>query len=310
MVKKGDTQKRDTGQRSNPEDRTEPQLVNLQTDDGVLISATYFPPPRPGKDVAPVILLHGFGEKESIFFPTKTGHDLAFALQDHGYAVLTFDFRGHGHSTRRAGAQGAEPAKGAAANKLDYNELRSAAQFAALLNDIETAKRFLLQKNNAGELNVGKLAVVGTEMGASLAVIWAYRDWQYPAQTGFSGKQGQDVQALVLVSPQYNFKGIAITTELNFIQKRIPIQLVVGKKDEKSFADAKKMHQAAVKARPTETDSKLTDLNTAQRAGKLLNPDLELDVEKEITGFLDATVKKMRPEWGKRELAEEDKAGS
>src|SRR5262245_13408936 len=31
----------------NSDDRTEPQLVNLQTDDGVLISATYFPPLRP-----------------------------------------------------------------------------------------------------------------------------------------------------------------------------------------------------------------------------------------------------------------------
>jgi len=309
VAKKGDTQKRDAG-RDNADDRTEPQLVNLQSDDGVLISATYFPPLRPSKDVAPVMLLHGLGEKESIFFPTKTEHDLAFALQDHGYAVLTFDFRGHGHSTRRAGAvQGAE-AKGAAAIKLDFNELRTPAQFSTLLNDIETAKRFLLQRNNAGELNVGKLAVVGTEMGASLAVIWAYRDWQYPAQTGFSGKQGQDVQALVLVSPQYNFKGIAITNELNFIQKRIPIQVVVGKKDDKSFADAKKIHQASVRARPSETDSKITELNTSQRAGKLLNPDLELDVEKEIAGFLDSTVKKMRPEWSKRELAEGDKAGS
>src|SRR5262245_7993437 len=173
VAKKADAQKRDAG-RNNADDRSEPQLVNLQTDDGVLISATYFPPLRPSKDVAPVILLHGLGEKESIFFPTKTEHDLAFALQDHGYAVLTFDFRGHGHSTRRAGAvQGAETKGVAATNKLDFNELRTPAQVSTLLNDIETAKRFLLQKNHAGELNVGNLAVVGTEMGASLAVIWA-----------------------------------------------------------------------------------------------------------------------------------------
>jgi alpha-beta hydrolase superfamily lysophospholipase len=308
-VKKGDAQKRDTG-RNNADDRTEPQLVNLQTEDGVLISATYFPPLRPGKDVAPVMLLHGLGEKESIFFPTKTEHDLAFALQDHGYAVLTFDFRGHGHSTRRAGnAQAVDAKNAAAANKLDFHDLHTAAQFSTLLNDIETAKRFLLQKNNAGELNVGKLAVVGTEMGASLAVVWAFRDWQYSAQAGFAGKQGQDVQALVLVSPQYNFKGIAITNELSFIQKQIPIQVVVGKKDDKSFGDAKKIHQASVRARPKEADSKFTELNTAQRAGKLLNPDLELDVEKEIASFLDGTVKKLRPEWSKRELAEGDGAG-
>src|SRR5262245_8368873 len=72
VAKKADAQKRDAGR--NADDRTEPQLVNLQTDDGVLISATYFPPLRPSKDVAPVVLLHGLGEKESIFFPTKTEH--------------------------------------------------------------------------------------------------------------------------------------------------------------------------------------------------------------------------------------------
>jgi pimeloyl-ACP methyl ester carboxylesterase len=312
VARKADTQKRDVTARSSADDRTEPQLVNLQTDDGVLITGTYFPPPRPSKDVTPVILLHGFGEKESIFFPTKTEHDLAFALQDRGYAVLTFDFRGHGHSTRRAANQAADtnPKGAPPTNKIELSELRSPTHFAALLNDIEVAKRFLLQKNNAGELNAGKLAVVGAEMGASLAIVWAFRDWQYPTQAGFSGKQGQDVQALVLVSPQYNFKGISINSELTYMQKRIPIQVVVGRKDDKAFSDAKKMYQAAVRARPNETDSKLTELNTKVQAGKLLNPDLELNVEREIADFLDATVKKKPVKWEARELAESDNAGS
>src|SRR5437867_8277681 len=49
-AKKGDTTKRESA-RGNPDDRTKPQLVDLQTDDGVMIAATYFPPLRPGKDV-------------------------------------------------------------------------------------------------------------------------------------------------------------------------------------------------------------------------------------------------------------------
>jgi hypothetical protein len=94
------------------------------------------------------------------------------------------------------------------------------------------------------------------------------------------------------------------------MHQRVPIQVVVGKKDEKAHGDAKKIYQAAVKARPSETDSKLTELNTKVQGGKLLNPDLELDVDKEIAGFLEATLKKKPVKWEARELAEGDKAGS
>jgi dienelactone hydrolase len=306
-AKKANAPKRDAA-RSNPDDRTKPQLIDLQTDDGVMIAATYFPPPRPGKDVPVVMLLHGYGEKQAVFFPTEMQHDVAFALQDKGYAVLTFDFRGHGHSTRRAGATQGADRNASGSGKIAFNELRSPAQLATLLNDIETAKRFLLQKNNAGELNVAKLAVVGNEMGASLGTLWAYRDWQYPIQAGFSGKQGQDVQALVLVSPQYNFMGIGINKELTYMQQRLPIHVIVGRKDEKSSADAKKMYQSALRARPSDTDSKITELNTKAKGGQLLNPDLELDVDQEIVSFLDATIKKKPAKWEARDVSDSDQA--
>jgi len=298
--------KRDASPRSEQEEKTKPQAVDLQTDDGVLIAATYFPPIRPGKDVPAVILLHGFGgttgEKQSVFWPTGGKRDLAFALQERGYAVLTFDFRGHGHSTERMAVRAGEQKAGS--GKLDFGELRTSAHFQMLLQDIESAKRFLLQRNNAGELNVAKLAVVGSEMGASLGVLWSYRDWQYPAQAGFSGKQGQDVLALVLISPQYNFKGISINKELTFLQQRIPMQFVVGRKDQKAFNDAEKMFQAARRAMPNETATTLTDLNTKVQAGKLINPDLELDVDKEIASFLDSALKKRAAKWEARELSE------
>jgi alpha-beta hydrolase superfamily lysophospholipase len=310
-AKKGDAKKETNARGGAQEDRTKPQLVDLETDDGVMIAATYFPPLRPGKDVPVVLLLHGFGEKQSVFFPTETENDVAFALQDKGFAVLTFDFRGHGHSTRRVGnVAGAEQKAPAGGGKLDFNELRAPAQFMTLINDVETAKRFLLQKNNAGEINVAKLGVVGSEMGASIGLLWAFRDWQYPTQAGFSGKQGQDVQTLVLISPQYNLKGLAITKELTYMQQRVPMHVVVGKKEEKSYGDAKKMYQAAVKARPSETDSKFTELNTKVQGGKLLNPDLELDVGKEIVAFLDATLKKKPIKWEAREVGDGEKTGS
>ena len=295
------------------DEKGKPQAVDLETSDGVLIAATYFPPLRPDKNTPVVMMLHGYGEKQSVFWPSSSDKDLAFALQDKGYAVLTFDFRGHGHSKTRVGAAGAATVqKGpSSAGKLDYVELRTPAQFRTLLNDIEAAKRYLVRRNNAGEINVAKLGVVGTELGASLGILWSFGDWQYLPQPGFNTtKQGQDVQALVLISPQYNYKGIAVSKELSKLQSFIPMQVVVGKKDSKAFADAEKMYKSATSARPKESDSRLTELDVKLQGSTVLNPDHELDVSKEIVSFFDATLKKKAAKWEARELTDEEKAAS
>ena len=65
---------------------------------------------------------------------------------------------------------------------------------------MEAVRGFLVGKNDAGELNLNKLCLVGVGMGATVAVNWAAQDWDAPPL--LVGKQGQDVKALVLVSPQ------------------------------------------------------------------------------------------------------------
>jgi alpha-beta hydrolase superfamily lysophospholipase len=283
-------------------DQPEPQAVELDTDDGVLITATYFPS-AVGKNAPAVILMHGYGEKQSVFWPSQTGKDLAFALQDAGYAVLTFDFRGHGRSVQLA--RGAEQ-KGKEV-RLNFKDMKNPQHFEGMLHDIEAAKRFLVRKNNDAELNIARLGVVGCEMGASLALKWSFHDWQFPPL--FTGKQGQDVQALVLISPSYNFKGVQIRNELAELQRTLPIQIVAGKKETKAFGEAEKMHQAGVKLRPTDTKSQLTAANTKMQGGSLLNPELELepDLNRAIVKFLDATLKTNPSKWETREVSEGDR---
>src|SRR5437879_4389623 len=66
--------------------------INFNTVDGVEIKGTFYP--SAGKAPA-VLLLHALGEDSR----KKNWVNLAEELQKNGFAVLTFDFRGHGEST-------------------------------------------------------------------------------------------------------------------------------------------------------------------------------------------------------------------
>src|SRR5262249_36781497 len=71
-----------------------PEAVTLLTADQVELQAHYYPSNK-GKTAPVVLLLHALDEDSKKAEWTS----LAKALQAKGYAVLRFDFRGHGDST-------------------------------------------------------------------------------------------------------------------------------------------------------------------------------------------------------------------
>ena len=94
--------------------------------------------------------------------------DLAPFLQRLGYAVLVPDLRGHGDSMH---------VKGARKEDTINAEKMSPQQFLLMAGqDMKAVKQFLWDRNNAGELNIDKLCIVGAEMGASVAVNFALLD--------------------------------------------------------------------------------------------------------------------------------------
>ena len=96
---------------------------------------------------------------------------------------------------------------GGAQADLDAAKISKEDYIAMAAFDMEAVRRFLVDKNDAGELNLNKLSLVGSGMGATVAANWAVQDWSAPPLA--VGKQGQDVKALVLVSPQWKYRGIS-----------------------------------------------------------------------------------------------------
>ena len=212
-----------------------PEEASVLTKDGVNIALTYYPGTK-GKDTIPVILLHMFkGDRHEM-------EGLARFLQKQGCAVVAPDLRGHGNSKLMSG-------------KVEVDASRMpVAQFANMvLFDMEAIKKFLIEKNNAGMLNVDKLCLVGAEMGAQVAFNWAAQDWS--AIDLPTLKQSKDVKAVVMISPSMSFKSLSLTKALSFMPFREEISafVIAGAEDTASAADAKRIKESLERGRPKPT---------------------------------------------------------
>ena len=203
------------GQSQPANEQTGPEEVTLETKDKVQLVCTYFAPNKPsskpadekeesdtdttteedpidGKRVIPYIILHDWERSR------KDTAALATFLSSQGNAVIIPDLRGHGDSTKVAGYD----------KEIDAADFKTS-EIAAVMGDIETCKKFLVKKNNAGELNNDMLAVIATGKTVPLATAWVVQDWSYaPYKNGI--KQGQDVKALIMISPEKKLGSFAI----------------------------------------------------------------------------------------------------
>jgi pimeloyl-ACP methyl ester carboxylesterase len=220
-----------------------PEVVSLRTRDGVQLEISYYPSTRPkgslqAKQVAPVVLLHDYKETRNVFA------SLAGRLQAPGenepnrpsFAVVTVDLRGHGDSAKQLRPDGSQVDLDAA--RLNKNGLLAMASL-----DMEAVRGFLVVKNDAGELNLNKLCLLGAGMGANVATNWAAQDWAAPPLA--IGKQGQDVKALVLVSPRWSFKGLSVQEPLQFplLKRSVAWMLIYGKEDTRVRADINRIER-------------------------------------------------------------------
>jgi pimeloyl-ACP methyl ester carboxylesterase len=158
------------------------------------------------------------------------------------FAVLTVDLRGHGDSLKQAFPNGIQ--------EFDTAKLRPE-DFAAMVRfDMEEVRKFLVTKNDEGKLNLNKLSLIGVGTGASVALLWASADWSAPPLA--VGKQGQDVKALVLVSPRWKNRGLPIHEALKHrgLQRQVAMMIMYGAEDAKVTADARRIYKQLERYHP------------------------------------------------------------
>ncbi len=210
-----------------------PEEVDRLASDGLSIHATFYPSPVPPTEreardaVVPIILLHSWKSEGR-----KEFEALATYLQSEGNAVLVPDLRGHGKSTTF-------PATGAV---LDPARMRNSDVGDMVTKDLEAWRSYLVQQNNEHALNLNKLCLIGSELGASVAMQWALYDWNWVGWSG--GKRRASVKAMVLLSPQALFRGLDIREPLAnpAVRSKVSVMIIVGKQDAKMYTQANQLY--------------------------------------------------------------------
>jgi pimeloyl-ACP methyl ester carboxylesterase len=307
--------------------------VDLESIDGVYLTANYWAAPKAGHDTPAIILLHERGRKQLDLFP------FAKRLNDDGFAVITFDFRGHGDSQqinpdkylspREVAA--AEAAKEAEATKRSFTkrdekepprkrprskgdkidqaqEFRSGRDLSFLINDIEAVKQYLVKENNAGRLNIKRLGVVALgDAACHIALQFAELEYEGGGRAGWY-RQGRDLGALVLVSPTRGYQGVQAATEFGNGGNEMPILLVSSeapRSESEASRLARGLHvpESRESARRTDRPESLWLKITNKGSGtELLRPPVA-DLDSTIHGFLKGRLTGKRGSaWEQREL--------
>jgi pimeloyl-ACP methyl ester carboxylesterase len=284
----------------------DPETKVLNTRDGGPLHITYYRSLR-GKEAPVVVLLH---QKDGNRFIWQGKDGFAETLQREGYAVITVDLRFHGESkvpgAAVAGNANQPDGKKGSKKVAGAPDLKPADYKLMVENDMEAVKKFIYDEHQAENLNMNRMGIVGPEMGASVATLFAANDWlkepHEDGQPGFQTPRGQDVRALVLISPQTSFHGLVMAPAINVIRDpryKIGMFFAVGKNDPQDKNQTKKLHDQAAAL-----GGKGDRIFLSEYAGKLRGTDLigkKLGLEKHIVSFFGETLTKIEAPWRDRQ---------
>jgi pimeloyl-ACP methyl ester carboxylesterase len=271
----------------------------LVTKMGISLKITYFPS-NAGEEAPVAVLLHGKAGNRLVW------KDFAVLLQQNDFAVVTVDLSGHGESGTRFPKPAASGGK-----KAETGTLRPAEYQAMVADDLEAVKKFLFDEHQKKLLNMTKLAIAAADFSSAVAIVFADRDWQklpYDDAATLEAKtpRGQDVRALILLSPEEQVPGLNAAPSLSRL-RAVGMQAMVGvaKGDRLDKGSAKKIHDLLA---PKKVDGDKQYVYFVEYEGKLrgtdlfnreLNPDAP-KVEANMYNFLDKHVKQLPFPWRDR----------
>lgn len=182
----------------------EPEKQTINAADGWPLKITYYP--SPGDRESPVVIM--IPEADGINSLTQSVYKtLATRLQAKKFAVVTVDLRKHGDSV---------PAD------VDENDRRMKlvpTDYQAMAGmDLVAVKNFLLTEHEKEKLNIRKLAIVSAGKSCVVSNVfaaadWAQKPWNDAPVPALRTPRGQDVQALVMLSPEYTLRGMTTHTQ-------------------------------------------------------------------------------------------------
>jgi alpha-beta hydrolase superfamily lysophospholipase len=240
--------------------------------DDAPLAALYYPATKQDANAPAVLLVHEKDRSNQDFedsIPDLKGVGLAEHLQSVGYAVMALDLRGYGANPRRA---------------------MSDRDWRLMVDDLQAAYQFLVDRHNRGELNLAKLGVVALGEGANLAAAWAYQ----PGGAVSSEGRVTDLSGMALVSPLPEGEGYAFPTLMNALAPRIPVMLIAGERDAASHDVVKRVKANVEKTR----QNKVEMVPSSLHGYKLLR--LEPRAATSIAKFLEGTVKLRAIDWEPR----------
>ena len=303
----------------------EPERVRFDSYDQVELHGTYYAGDAGNKSPCALILHTPGGNSQE-----EGWANLAKELQKKHFAVLLFDFRGHGESTsvgmsfwtldpNNRYLKSFKPGK--LKEQISYKDFRTELNWLSLLNDIEAAKRFLDRRNDNGECNSGNVIVIGAESSAALGALWIANEWQRPrVSTVFppvpasrNQLQGQDIACAVWLSfsPHLAVEKTKFTLHPdgwlanNQIREKVPMCFLYGEQDSKAKTYALHLYDNVLHARK-DKKQKLTiekGIKDTKLAGRDLLGKPSLNAEELIVTYAAKVIEDRGTNpWTKRDV--------
>ena len=278
-------------QQAGKEDRT---LAGAR--DSWPIHVTYYPS-RLKENAAVVVLLHMQNGSRLIW--TRKG-GLAEGLQKEGFAVIAADLRKHGQSKPTSGVKAAGKKKGGGSKltRFDYQLM--------VTSDMEAIKKFIFSEHQKKRLNMRKLGVGAAGMSSPVAVVFAANDWSKKPHSdaptvAARTPRGQDVRALVLLSPQGSLPGMTINRPMKFLKGKAAFLVCVGERRSRvPLADANRVYNF-LKPISDDPEKRINWMNSFPV--QLQGTDLlgkQIGVENVVVGFLKRYVGDLKDPWTDR----------